>query len=153
MIPETARPIALLKPMKWTGLLAGALAFAGCSGGETFPQGSSPEFLTIQKADFFVHGPSQPAPPVELPPQEFVSVLRRESGYSIVRLSDGRTGWVDSINLRPSPPSARAASEDDVFPEKAAANRAMMSAPMPDLKLPVEEVTSAGTNRPPGGSR
>jgi hypothetical protein len=126
------------------------LAVAGCSGIDTTKQGADSEFITDKKTDFFIYGPSQPGRPVELEEQEFVTVQRRESGYCIVRLSDGRIGWVDASCLRPAPPSARAVSVALVFPEKVAGRNARIYPPLPepDLRLPVDDVPlEAGTQR------
>ena len=124
-------------------LLPGVVVVAGCSGVETFKRESAPEYVTVKAADFFVHGPMQPGRPVELPAQEFVKVLGKDSGYSVVLLGDGRRGWVDSECLRPAPPSGRAATEAEVFPEKA-----LPPLPEPDLKLPVEDVPQKGSPLP-----
>jgi len=126
----------------WGVMLAGLLV-AGCSGVETFDRKSAPEYVTVTKADFFVHGPMQPGRPDELPPQEFVKLLSRDPGYSIVLLGDGRSGWVDSECLRPAPPSARAVAEEEVFPEES-----LPPLPEPDLKLPVKDVPQKGSPLP-----
>ena len=127
-------------------LLTGIFVLAGCSGIETFDRKSAPEYVTVKATDLFVHGPMQPGRPVELPPQEFVKLLSRDSGYSVVALGDGRSGWVDSRDLRPAPPSVRAVTEEEVFPEKAAT---FFPVPEPDLKLPVEDVPQGGMPVPP----
>ncbi|MEI8310673.1 MAG: hypothetical protein WCH98_07950 [Verrucomicrobiota bacterium] len=118
-------------------LLAVGLVMMGCSGVETFDRKSTLEYVTVAPTDLFVHGPMQPGRAVELPPQEFVKLLSRDSGYSVVALEDGRSGWVDSRSLRPAPPSVRAVTEEEVFPEKAAL---FPPVPEPDLKLPDENV-------------
>jgi len=116
---------------------------AGCSAVEKFDRKSAPDYVTVKATDFFVNGPMQPGRAVELPPQEFVKLLSRDSGYSVVVLGDGRSGWVDSRSLRPAPPSARAVTEEEVFPE-----RAIPPEPEPDLKLPVQDVPE-GVKPPP----
>ena len=103
--PLTYREINRLG-MLLSGWSLMVLVVAGCSGIGTLKQEAESEFITDKKTDFFTYGPSQPGRPVELEEQEFVTVQRRESVYSIVRLSDERTGWVDSSCLRPAPPSA-----------------------------------------------
>jgi len=103
------------------------------------------ECVTSRQTDFFADGPAQPGPPIKLPPQEFVDVVRHESGYSIVKLQDGRSGWVDSTCIRTAPPLAKAAREDEVFPENAASIDTALDFPAPDLTLPVDEIPSAST--------
>ena len=120
-------------------LLTGIFVLAGCSGIETFDRKSAPEYVTVKAADFFVHGPMQPGRPAELPAQEFVKLVGKDSGYSIVLLGDGRRGWVDSRCIRPAPPAGRAVAEEEVFPEKA-----LPPPPEPDLKLPVDDVPQGG---------
>jgi len=127
--------------MKSFWLLAGGVVLAGCSGTGTVDRKSAPEYLTVAATDFFVHGPMQPGRADELPPQEPVKLLRKDSGYSIVLLGDGRSGWVDSESLRPAPPSGRAVTEEEVFPEKKANFPPL---PEPDLKLPVRDVPQDG---------
>lgn len=111
----------------------------------TSPAGSPnqvPELITAKPAELFTHGPSQPGRPEKLQAGEFVTPISWDSGYQVVRLEDGRTGWVDAASLRPAPPLARAADEDEVFPEKAAERNALLFPPEPDLKKPVEDVVS-----------
>ena len=130
--------------MKSLWLLPGVVVMAGCSGGEKFDPKSAPEYVTVRETKFFLRGPAQPEKPDELPPQEFVKLLGREPGFSIVLLGDGRSGWVDSRSLRPAPPAARAVTTEKLFPE-----RALPPLPEPDLKLPVEDVPQGGKPVPP----
>ena len=120
------------------------LVAAGCAGPETLGQKSAAEYMTRGTTKFFVHGPMQPGRPVELPPQEFVKLVGKDSGYSIGLLADGRRGWVDSASLRPAPATGRAASADEVFPERAAARNEALFPPLPepDLRQPLEDVPS-----------
>ena len=131
--------------MKYGGVLAVGLVVAGCSGGETFDRKSAPEYVTVKTTDFFVQGPMQPGRAVQLPPQEFVKLLRRDLGFSIILLGDGRSGWVDSRNLRPAPPSARAVAEEEIYPERAFK---ISPLPEPDFKLPIEDVPPSGNPGP-----
>ena len=126
------------------GVMLAGLLVAGCSGVETFDRKSAPEYVTVKASDFFVRGPMQPGRPDELPPQEFVKLLGKDSGYSIVLLGDGRSGWVDSACLRVAPSSGRAATEDEVFPERAAARNEELfpPSPEPDLRKPIKDVPS-----------
>lgn len=123
------------------GVVTSWLAVAGCAHVETFDRESAPEYVTVKATDFFVHGPMQPGRAIELPPQEFVKVLSRDSGFSIVLLGDGQSGWVDSRSIRPAPPAGRAVTEEEVFPENAVK---LPPLPEPDLKLPVEDVPQGG---------
>ena len=120
---------------KFAGVLAAGLVVAGCAHIETFDRKSAPEYVTVKATDFFVHGPMQPGRAIELPPQEFVKVLSRDPGFSIVLRDDGQSGWVDSRSIRPAPPAGRAVPEEEIFPE-----RVIPPPPEPDLKLPVEDV-------------
>jgi hypothetical protein len=116
------------RAMRFAGVLAAGLVVAGCAHVETFDRKSAPEYVTVKATNFFVHGPMQPGRAVELPAQEFVKVLSRDPGFSVVLREDGQSGWVDSRSIRPAPPGARAVSEEEIFPE-----RVIPPPPEPDL--------------------
>ena len=126
---------------KFACVVAAGLVVAGCARVETYDRKSAPEYVTVKATDFFVNGPMQPGRPIELPAQEFVKVLSRDPGFSVVLLEDGKSGWVDSRSIRPAPPAGRAVPEEEIFPERAITVPPM---PEPDLKLPVEDVPQQG---------
>lgn len=81
-----------------------ALWLCGCAG-PTYTPDEAPRFAVLrERVDFFRQGPLQPDPPDERLPQDTsVRMLRREFGYSLVMLEDGRTGYVanDDLVARP----------------------------------------------------
>jgi hypothetical protein len=108
----------------------------GCAHDVTYSPDQAPEYMTDGDTKFFLHGPLQPGLPDELPPQTFVHVLRKEYGYSLVQLSDGRSGYVANENIRVAPPDAPAVSTAELFPE----TDPIVNEPEPDLTLPVAEM-------------
>lgn len=127
-------------------LLLFLLALGGCAPVEKYTQTNAPEFMTTRATAFYKHGPQQPGAPDTLQAQTFVRVLARDSGYTYAQLADGRTGYLATDDLRHAPPSARAVTEAELFPEKLAA---LAPPPPPDLTIPVGVIPGGEPSRTP----
>jgi hypothetical protein len=126
---------------KRIGMLAGLLVMTGCSGFKTFDPKSPPDFVTVKPTKIFMKGPMQVEKPDELPAEAFVRLLKRDPGFCVVVLDDGRTGWVDSRHLRPAPSSGRPVRKAEILPERMAKYIPVFLPELePDLKLPVGDV-------------
>lgn len=125
--------------MKPDWLLAGTLALAACAPTQVFPPELAPEYVTRRTAKFYLYGPQQPGRPEPLPKETYVRLQREEHGFSVVQLADGRSGYVATEDIRLAPPSARAVSEAELFPERFEPPPEM---PEPDLTTPVSDVPS-----------
>lgn len=131
-------------------MLAGVLVMSGCSGFKTFDPKSPPDFVTVKATKFYLKGPMQLEKPIELPAQEFVKLLSRDPGFSVVLLGDGRSGWVDTRHLRPAPPSGRPVPEEEIFPERVLKRFPVSLTELePDLKLPLNDVPESLNPVPP----
>jgi len=80
------------------------LLLAGCAT-QSFEPGKEPEFEVIGDfAKFYQAGPGQErGPDATLRTGERFLLVRREMGYSQVRLEDGRTGYVANEEMGPAP--------------------------------------------------
>jgi hypothetical protein len=129
-------------------LAGGALLLAGCAG-ETFAPDAAPEFLVKHpQSPVYRLGPQQPSPPeARLDVNERVRMLRREFGYSLVQLADGRTGYIanDDVTAAPAQAAPRSTPEpaSSREPGSQSRSREMRSAtpvepplPKPDLEAP-----------------
>ncbi len=130
--------------MKHKEYLAGVVLFGlfGCAPLEVYTLENSPEYMTVKKTPFFLHGPKQPGPPDVLKPQTFVKLQRKEYGYSVIQLDDGRSGYIATDDMRKAPPTGRAVNEDELFPQRRVESTFVLP-PEPDFSLPVEEVTAS----------
>lgn len=102
--------------------------------------------MTKKVTLFYKQGPAQTSEPDKIPARTFVKLLRKEAdGYSVVQLPDGPSGYVDSHDIRPAPPTAIAVPEDKLFPE-----RAYVEAPLPepDFATPVDEIAPVTAAKP-----
>jgi hypothetical protein len=124
---------------------AGLLWLAGCAT-QSFEPGKEPEFEVIgDYAKFYLAGPGQErGPDATLRTGERFFLVRREMGYSLVRLEDGRTGYVANEEMAPAPepqepPAARRpakknrTADDEEFDEPAPGE-------IPDLSVLPEAV-------------
>lgn len=126
-----------MRPDRW--FWAVTLCLGGCaSKTEVFTSENSPEYLTMRETSLFRYGPSQPGRPDKLPPQTFVQLQSKDPAYCVVRLPDGRSGYVATEDLRVAPPAGRAVDGNELFPEQFA--RVDPPLPEPDFSLPIEEV-------------
>lgn len=133
-----------MRPRPW---LAGFVVLAGCAAPrESFTANTAPEYMIIRQASFFRHGPAQSGRPEKLAPQTVVRLMRKESGYCVVQLADGRNGYIAGDELKVAPPRGRAVTGDELYPERLAP-----PLPEPDFSQPVEEVpvaSAANTTAP-----
>jgi len=113
-----------------------ALILAGCGTVELFNQDAPPEYMTATRADFFSRGPAQALPPEKIEKDTFVKVLKKDSGYAIVRLLDGRSGYIPWDELRPAPPEAPGVPFDPVIVEE------IIEVPLPDFGMVPDELPS-----------
>lgn len=90
--------------------LLASLLLTGCAAPEVFSEPR--ECMVRREAAFFCLGPAQPGPPEKISRGTLLHVLRKDSAYSFVRLADGRTGYLDSSDIVPAPPTARAVPFD-----------------------------------------
>lgn len=128
-----------MKPDRWLWVVA--LCLGGCASKmEVFTPENSPEYLTTRETSLFRQGPSQPGRPDKLPPQTFVLLQSKDSAYCVVKLSDGRTGYVATEDLRVAPPEGRAVADSELFPEQFARIDPPLPLPEPDFSLPIDEV-------------
>jgi hypothetical protein len=93
--------------------LAGAcFLLAGCETSPTYSPEEAPEMIVVTDfAPFYSMGPQQMSgPDASLRLDTIVSLIRREFGYSYVKLGDGRLGYMPSQTIAPAPPRAPIAS-------------------------------------------
>jgi hypothetical protein len=114
--------------------LLACLILAGCASVEHFDKESPPEYLTIRRAEFFRSGPAQAFPPEKLDKETPLNVLKKDSGYAFVRLSDNRTGYVEFSDLRAAPPVAPGVPFDPVIMEE------IVEVPLPDFGVIPDEL-------------
>ncbi|MBN8710049.1 MAG: hypothetical protein J0I10_11740 [Verrucomicrobia bacterium] len=89
----------------WLVLLAAAVILSGCAATQTFTPETAPDYVMIRDyTPFYRLGPMQGRPDASLPSGTRVKLLRQEMGYSLVQLSDSRTGYVANENMAPAPP-------------------------------------------------
>ena len=133
----------VMRPDRWLWVLA--LCAGGCASKmEVYSPETAPEYLTARETSFFRHGPSQPGRPDKLAANTFVQLQSKDPAYCVVRLPDGRSGYVATEDLRVAPPAGRAVADGELFPEQFV--RVDSPLPEPDFSLPIEEVpeTKAG---------
>jgi len=129
--------------MKLKGYIAGlvSLVLFGCAPVEVYTPENSPEYMTIKKTPFFRYGPKQPGEPDVLQAQTFVKLQRKEYGYSVIQLADGRSGYIATDDIRRAPPAGRAVNQDELFPRHQD-EQTFVPPSEPDFSQPVEEVTT-----------
>lgn len=114
--------------------LLAILPLAGCGTVELFNQDAPPEYMTATRAEFYSRGPAQALPPEKIEKDTFVKVLKKDSGYAVVRLLDGRGGYIPWDQLRPAPPEAPGVPFDPVIVEE------IIEVPLPDFDVVPEEL-------------
>ncbi len=115
-------------------ILATLLMAVGCQTVETFDQDAPPEYMTATRADFFARGPAQATPPEKIEKDVFVKVLKKDSGYAVVKLLDGRTGYIPFFELKPAPPEAPETPFDPMIVEE------IVEVPLPDFAVVPDEL-------------
>jgi len=111
-----------------------ALLLAGCQTVETFDQDAPPEYMTATRADFFARGPAQMTPPEKIEKDVFVKVLKKDSGFAVVKLLDGRTGYIPFFELKPAPQEAPEVPFDPAIVEE------IVEVPLPDFAAVPDEL-------------
>lgn len=111
-----------------------AVLLSGCQTVELFNQESPPEYLTATRADFFARGPAQANPPEKIAKDTFVKVLKKDSGFAVVKLLDGRSGYIPWNELKPAPPEAPGVPFDPVIVEE------IVEVPLPDFAAVPDEL-------------
>ena len=111
-----------------------ALLLAGCQMVETFDQDAPPEYMTATRADFFARGPAQMTPPEKIEKDVFVKVLKKDSGFAVVKLLDGRTGYIPFFELKPAPQEAPEVPFDPAIVEE------IVEVPLPDFAAVPDEL-------------
>ena len=105
MFPEGGLFLYLRQTSVWMVLLAAAVILSGCAATQTFTPETAPDYVMIRDyTPFYRLGPMQGRPDASLPSGTRVKLLRQEMGYSLVQLSDSRTGYVANENMAPAPP-------------------------------------------------
>jgi uncharacterized protein YgiM (DUF1202 family) len=85
-------------------LLAIVVLFTGCSSVEYNSTNAPHMVVTADRTPFFHNGPAQGnGPDLSLVKGDVVEVLRKEIGYSFVRIEDGQNGYVSNEALAPAP--------------------------------------------------
>jgi hypothetical protein len=111
-----------------------SLFLVGCGTVELFDSECPPEYITVNRTEFFSRGPAQAAPPQKIEKDTLLNVLKKDSGYAFVRLNDNRTGYVDFDELRPAPPVAPDVPFDPMIVEE------IVEVPLPDFQIAPEEI-------------
>jgi uncharacterized protein YgiM (DUF1202 family) len=88
-------------------LLATVFLTAGCSSVEYNSTNAPRMVVVVERTPFFHNGPAQGnGPDLSLVKGDLVEVLRKEIGYSFVRIEDGQNGYVANEALLPAPAPA-----------------------------------------------
>lgn len=107
-------------------LLGTLLLIMGCSSIEYNSSNSPKMVVVVERTPFFHNGPAQGnGPDLSLMKGDEVEVLRKELGYSFVRIFDGEIGYVANEALKPvetAAPQAPAKSKPIAAPTSTNAN-------------------------------
>jgi hypothetical protein len=86
--------------------------FTACSSIEYNSTNSPKMVVVVDRTPFYHNGPAQGnGPDLSLVKGDEVEVLRKELGFSFVRIYDGQNGYVANEALRPAPPSLQRPSQ------------------------------------------
>ncbi len=114
MFPKGGLFLYLRHSIAWLGLVAAAVILSGCAATQTYTPQTAPDYVMIRDfTPFYRLGPMQGRPDASLPSGTRVKLLREEMGYSLVLLSDSRTGYVANENMAPAPPLPPSAPASD----------------------------------------
>ncbi len=87
------------------------MVITGCGSIEYNSSNSPKMVVVVERTPFFHNGPAQGnGPDLSLMKGDEVEVLRKELGYSFVRIFDGQNGYVANEALKPVLPAAPEAS-------------------------------------------
>lgn len=94
-------------------LMATLLLVTGCGSIEYNSSNSPKMVVVVERTPFFHNGPAQGnGPDLSLMKGDEVEVLRKELGYSFVRIFDGQSGYVANEALKPlETPAPQAATK------------------------------------------
>ena len=85
---------------------------SACSSIEYNSTNSPKMIVVVERAPFYHNGPAQGnGPDLSLVKGDEVEVLRKELGFSFVRIYDGQNGYVANEALSPAPPFLQRASQ------------------------------------------
>jgi len=98
---------------------------------------SQADKITVTSTPLYRYGPAQGGQPDILPKGQIVTEVSIDSGYSIVRTIDGKTGWVDSTLLVNAPPPPKA---EKIPPRENYTSIPELPEYKPDLTLPNDVV-------------
>lgn len=103
----------LIQPITALALWAALLVITGCGSIEYNSSNSPKMVVVVERTPFFHNGPAQGnGPDLSLMKGDEVEVLRKELGYSFVRIFDGQSGYVANEALKPlETPAPQAATK------------------------------------------
>ena len=103
----------LIQPITGVALWAALLVITGCGSIEYNSSNSPKMVVVVERTPFFHNGPAQGnGPDLSLMKGDEVEVLRKELGYSFVRIFDGQSGYVANEALKPlETPAPQAANK------------------------------------------
>ncbi len=114
MYPEGGLFSYLRQTSLWLALFAAAVILSGCAASQTYTPETAPEYVMIRDfTPFYRLGPMQGRPDASLPAGTRVKLLRQEMGFSLVQLSDNRTGYVANENMVVAPKLPPSATGSD----------------------------------------
>lgn len=121
-------------PVKWKSLrlllFAAAACLSACSSIEYNSTNAPRMVVVVERTPFYMNGPAQGnGPDTSLVKGDVVQVLRKEIGYSYVRIEDGANGYVANEALKadtePRPaPKSKPSPSPETQPAPAAAQPA-----------------------------
>ena len=101
----------LILQLNRLALVATMLLVTGCGSIEYNSTNSPKMVVVVERTPFFHNGPAQGnGPDLSLMKGDEVEVLRKELGYSFVRIFDGQNGYVANEALKPVVAAAPQAS-------------------------------------------
>jgi uncharacterized protein YgiM (DUF1202 family) len=112
-------------------LLASLLLFQSCSSVEYNSTNSPRMVVSAERTPFFHNGPAQGnGPDLSLIKGDVVEVLRKEIGYSFVRIEDGQNGYVSNEALSP-------VSQTSVSSQKPSSATVVSATPSPSPEVKI----------------
>lgn len=115
--------------------VAGCFLLGACATTQTYKPEEAPEMITTNDfVPFYRIGPQQSGgPDASLPADTRVKLLKKEFGFALVKLEDGRTGYVPAETLAVAPPSPPPPKEPNVAGTR---NRPYTGPTVDDIVLP-----------------
>ena len=101
-----------MPPLLPTFVICLTLLVTACSSIEYNSTNSPKMVVVVERTPFYHNGPAQGGgPDLSLTKGDEVEVLRKELGFSFVRIYDGQNGYVANESIRPVAPSTQAAAQ------------------------------------------